>query len=92
MDRELTQIGPPLERCLASSFAKRATPGAPLACEADIEDAAGSKVWLRRTSREADFERVAARNVALSRAGCAGKMGWGGGVLELPLLRIAPAQ
>ena len=56
MDRELTQIGPPLERCLASSFAKRATPGAPLACEADIEDAAGSKVWLRRTSREADIE------------------------------------
>jgi triphosphoribosyl-dephospho-CoA synthase len=38
MDRELTRIGPPLERCLA--------------CEAD-EGMAGSKVWLR-TSREAD--------------------------------------
>ena len=39
MDRELTRIGPPLERCLA--------------CEADIQDVAGSKVWLR-TSREPD--------------------------------------
>jgi len=69
MDRELTRIGPPverclaceadegsppMERCLASSFTKHATPGARLACEADIEDAPGSKVWLRRTSREAD--------------------------------------
>ena len=42
-----------LERCLASSFASHATPGARLACEADIEDVAGSRVWLRRTSREA---------------------------------------
>jgi triphosphoribosyl-dephospho-CoA synthase len=54
VDRELTRISPPLERCLASSFAKRATPGARPACEADIEDVAGSRVWLRRTSREAD--------------------------------------
>jgi triphosphoribosyl-dephospho-CoA synthase len=54
MDRELTRIGPPLERYLASSFAKRATPGARLACEADIEDDPGLRVWLRRTSCEAD--------------------------------------
>jgi triphosphoribosyl-dephospho-CoA synthase len=54
MDRELTRIGPPLERCLASSFAKHATLGARLACEADIEDVAASRVWLRRTSRDAD--------------------------------------
>jgi triphosphoribosyl-dephospho-CoA synthase len=67
-DRELTRIGSNVERCLASSFAKRATPGARLAssfakhatpgarlaCEADIQDVAASKVWLRRTSREAD--------------------------------------
>jgi hypothetical protein len=42
---------PPVERCLA--------------CEADIEGVPGSGVWLRRTSREADFERVAAQNVGL---------------------------
>ena len=54
MDRELTRIGPPLERCLASSFAKHATRGARPACESDIEDVPGLRVWLRRTSREAD--------------------------------------
>jgi hypothetical protein len=31
-----------MERCLASSFAKRATPGARLACEADIEGVPGA--------------------------------------------------
>jgi len=45
-----------VERRLASSFARRASPGARLACEADIEGLPGSRVWLRRTSREADFE------------------------------------
>jgi hypothetical protein len=39
---------PPVERCLA--------------CEADIEGVPESGVWLRRTSRRADFERVAAQN------------------------------
>jgi hypothetical protein len=32
-----------MERCLASSFAKRATRGARLACEADIEGVPGSE-------------------------------------------------
>jgi hypothetical protein len=31
--------------------------GARLACEADIEGVPGARVWLRRTSREADLER-----------------------------------
>jgi hypothetical protein len=33
-----------MERCLASSFAKRATRGARLACEADIEGMSRSRV------------------------------------------------
>jgi hypothetical protein len=59
-----------VERCLASSFAKRATRGARLACEADIEGVPASRVWLRRTSREADFQRVAMLNRRPWRTSC----------------------
>jgi hypothetical protein len=40
---------------------RRAPSGARLAREADIEGVPGSRVWLRRTSREADFQRRAAK-------------------------------
>jgi hypothetical protein len=70
---------------LASSFAKRASRRAHLACEADIEGVPGSRVWLGRTSREADLSGSTIQSfdyVGQAVLGKAGTEWWSNGAME----------